>query len=117
VNYGCNPSLNDKVDAQLQAIKQLSQQRTDFVPLSVFCGCCSPDVLRQFAKQNSFNWPWVLDTNYTIAPQYAKFLKMYGYPTLIFIDSNQAINDVSGYTDLAGLSDKINKITAVQTAQ
>jgi hypothetical protein len=115
VNYGCNPSLNDKVDAQLQAIKQLSQQRPDFVPLSVFCGCCSPDVLRQFAKQNSFNWPWVLDTDYSIAPKYSQFLTRYSYPTLVFIDANQNIIDVAGYTDISGLSSKINEITAIQS--
>ncbi len=114
VNYGCDPSLNSKVDKQLQAIQQLARQRPDFVPLSVFCGCCPPEVLRQFAQQNNFNWPWILDTNYTITPKYSQFLKKYGYPTLVFIDGSQNIVDVSGYSDLATLSDKINQISSVQ---
>jgi len=110
VNYGCNPSTNDKVSAQLLAIKQLQQQRSDFVPISIFCGCCPPDVLRQFAKENSLNWPWILDTNYSIASKYAGAVQQYGYPTLIFIDKNQQINEVSGLTDIDALNASLDKI-------
>lgn len=110
VNYGCDPSTNQKVGAQLLAIKQLQSQRSDFVPFSVFCGCCPPEVLRQFAKDNNLNWPWILDSDYSIAQKYTNFLKKFGYPTLIFIDKNQSITEVAGYTDLSGLSEKINKI-------
>ena len=114
VNYGCNPSLNDTVSAQLMAIKQLQQTRGDFVPISVFCGCCSPDVLRQFSKQNNFNWPWILDTDYSIATKYSKYLTKYGYPTLIFLDKDQIMNEVAGSTGISALNDKINKIAPVQ---
>jgi len=51
VNYGCDPSLNNIVSKQLLAIKALKNQRTDIMPVSVFCGCCPPEVLREFAKQ------------------------------------------------------------------
>ena len=74
VNYGCDPSLNEKVSAQLMAIKQMRQQRGDFVPISVFCGCCPPEVLRQFAKENNFDWPWILDADYSIAAKYGNVL-------------------------------------------
>jgi peroxiredoxin len=111
VNYGCSPSVNQVVSAQLLAIKQLKTQRSDFVPVSVFCGCCSPDTLRQFAKQNNLDWPWILDTDYSIAQKYGSYLKNYGYPTLIFIDQDQIINEVAGSTNLAALTDKLNKIS------
>lgn len=114
VNYGCNPSTNQIVGAQLLAIKQLQGQRTDFMPISVFCGCCPPDVLRQFAKDNNLNWPWILDSDYSIAAKYAGSLQRFGYPTLIFIDKNQAITEVTGYTNLSNLTEKINKIALDQ---
>lgn len=114
VNYGCNPSTNQIVGAQLLAIKQLQSQRTDFMPISVFCGCCPPDVLRQFAKDNNLNWPWILDSDYSIAAKYASSLQRFGYPTLIFIDKNQAITEVTGYTNLSTLTEKINKIALDQ---
>lgn len=117
VNYGCDPSLNNKVSAQLLAIKQLYQQRGDFVPVSVFCGCCPPDVLRQFAKENDFNWPWLLDTDYSIVSKYNNYLRKYGYPTLIFIDKGQAISEVTGYTSVSALTDKLNKIAPVVTTR
>jgi hypothetical protein len=44
VNYGCNPSVNDVVSAQLLTIKNLKDLRSDFYPVSVFCGCCPPEV-------------------------------------------------------------------------
>jgi peroxiredoxin len=114
VNYGCDPSTSQIVSAQLLAIKQLQSQRFDFVPVSVFCGCCSPEVLRQFASQNGFNWPWILDSDYSIAAKYASSLRRFGYPTLIFINKDHLISEVAGYTDLAVLNDKIDKIIAAQ---
>jgi peroxiredoxin len=114
VNYGCNPSTNRIVGAQLLAIKQLQRQRKDFVAISVFCGCCPPDVLRQFARENDLNWPWILDSDYSIAAKYARMVKRFGYPTLIFIDQERVITEVTGYTDLAGITEKINTITQNQ---
>ncbi len=110
VNYGCNPGINDAVSAQLLAVKQLKQQRSDFVPVSVFCGCCSPDVLRQFAKQNNFDWPWILDTDYSIAAKYGNYLKKYGYPTLVFIDKDMVIREYSGAIDISTLTQKIDNL-------
>lgn len=108
VNYGCSSSLNQIVSAQLLAIRDLSKQRDDFVPISVFCGCCPPDVLREFALQNGLSWPWILDTNNSILPQYADYLREYGYPTLIFIDEDQHIREVTGYCDVSTLGIKID---------
>jgi hypothetical protein len=111
VNYGCSPATNDVVSAQLMAIKQLKSQRSDFVPVSVFCGCCPPDILRQFAKQNNLDWPWILDTDYSIVGKYSNYLKKYGYPTLVFVDKNMQVTEVAGSTNAAALADKINKIS------
>ena len=110
VNYGCDPSVNQIVGAQLLAIRELTEQRDDFVPLSVFCGCCPPDTLRSFAKENGLTWPWILDTDNSIVRQYADYLREYGYPTLIFIDKDQYIREVSGYCDVPTLSAKIDEI-------
>jgi peroxiredoxin len=110
VNYGCDPSTNQKVGAQLLAIKKLQSQRGDFVPISVFCGCCPLEVLRQFAKDNNLNWPWILDSDYSIATKYSDSINSFGYPTLIFIDKNQLVVEVTGYTDLSILNEKINQI-------
>lgn len=111
VNYGCNPSTNKVVSEQLMAIKELEEQRDDFVPISVFCGCCPIDVLRDFATQNGLTWPWILDTDYSIVDDYARHLREYGYPTLIFIDKGQQIREVSGYCDVPTLGDKIDEIS------
>ncbi|MFC1968787.1 peroxiredoxin family protein, partial [Chloroflexota bacterium] len=111
VNYGCNPSLNDVVSKQLLAIKELKNQRSDFVPVSVFCGCCPPEVLRDFAEQNSLTWPWILDTDYSIVRGYASYLRKYGYPTLIFIDQEQYIRAVAGYSDVLALGAKMDEIS------
>jgi hypothetical protein len=115
VNYGCNPSTNQIVGAQLLTIKQLQTQRNDFVPVSVFCGCCFPDVLRQFATDNNLNWPWILDNDYSIASKYASSLNKFGYPTLIFIDKDQFITNIAGSTDLSTLNNKISAITPAAT--
>jgi peroxiredoxin len=112
VNYGCNPQTNQVVGAQLLTIRQLQSQRSDFVPVSVFCGCCPPDVLRQFAKENNLNWPWILDSDYSIARNYAGYLQRYGYPTLVFIDKDTSIIDTAGYLNTASLNTKLNDITA-----
>jgi len=109
VNYGCNPSLNEIISDQLLAIKELREQRDDFIPLSVFCGCCPPDVLREFALQNGLTWPWILDTGNSIVQQYGKYLRKYSYPTLIFIDEDQYIREVTGYSDISTLSVKIDE--------
>lgn len=114
VNYGCNPSLNKVVSAQLLAIKELQKQRSDFVPVSVFCGCCPTEVLRQFAKENGLNWPWILDTDNSITAKYGNYLRKYGYPTLVFIDEDQLIKEVTGYTGLPALDEKLNKIAQVE---
>ena len=111
VNYGCNPSTNKVVGEQLLAIRELKEQRDDFVPISVFCGCCPIDVLRDFATQNQLTWPWILDTDYSIVRDYSSHLRKYGYPTLIFIDMEQQIREVSGYCDVSTLTDKIDQIS------
>ncbi len=111
VNYGCSSQLNDVVNAQLLSIKKLSQLRSDFVPFSVFCGCCSPEVLRKFAKDNGFNWPWILDSSNAILAQYNKPFSQWGYPTLIFIDQQGKISDITGAADLTTMGQKLDKIT------
>ncbi len=111
VNYGCDPSLNNVVSAQLKYIKELQAQRNDFIPVSVFCGCCPPEVLRQFARDNGFNWPWILDTSYLITSNYGSYLRKYGYPTLVFIDKDQFINNATGYTRSVALADLLNKLS------
>ena len=110
VNYGCDPSLNKVVSKQLLEIKELKSQRSDFIPVSVFCGCCPPEVLRDFAEQNDLMWPWILDTDYSVVGKYVSHLRQYGYPTLIFIDQEQNIREVTGYSDLSALSAKLDQI-------
>ncbi len=111
VNLGCSSRLNQVVGAQLLAIKELRGQRNDFMPVSVFCGCCQPDVLRQFAVQNDLTWPWILDTDNSIVLKYERYLREYGYPTLVFIDKEQNIREVTGYIDTSTLSAKIDEIS------
>jgi peroxiredoxin len=108
VNYGCSPEINTAVNAQLVAIRELARQRDDFIPVSVFCGCCSPETLRQFAKSNDLNWPWLLDTGNSIVPKYSGYLAQFGYPTLIFIDKDQIITDASGALTLAELGARLD---------
>jgi len=111
VNYGCSSRLNEVVSAQLLAIKELREQRDDFMPVSVFCGCCQPDVLREFAEQNDLTWPWILDTDNSIVGKYTRYLRQYGYPTLIFIDKERNIREVTGYIDISELGVKIDEIS------
>jgi hypothetical protein len=114
MNYGCNPSLNKIVDDQLLAIREITSKRSDLIPISVFCGCCSPDTLRQYAKTNDFNWPWILDTDYSIAAKYSEFLRQYGYPTLIIVGKDQLIKEISGYLDANTLSTELNQLIPVE---
>ncbi len=112
VNYGCSSSLNKIVSDQLFAIRTLSDQRGDFVPVSVFCGCCPPDVLRNFAEENDLRWAWILDTDNTIVRQYYDQIAQYGYPTLVLIDSDQQVSEVAGYTDLDTLNAMIGELAS-----
>jgi len=111
VNYGCSASLNQIVGDQLLVIKALADQRDDFAPLSVFCGCCPPEVLRDFAEQNSFEWSWLLDLDNEILRQYYDYLVQYGYPTLVLIDKDQRVIEVAGYTDLDTLNAMIDGLS------
>jgi peroxiredoxin len=112
VNYGCSPEINAAVNAQLVAIRELARQRDDFVPVSIFCGCCSPETLRQFAKSNDLNWPWLLDTGNSIVDPYSGYLAQFGYPTLIFIDRDQIITDTSGALTAAELGTRLDRTVA-----
>lgn len=111
VNYGCSASLNQIVGDQLLVIKALADQRDDFAPLSVFCGCCPPEVLRDFAEQNNFEWSWLLDLDNAILRQYYDYLVQYGYPTLVLIDKDQRVIEVAGYTDLDTLDAMIDGLS------
>ena len=111
VNYGCSASLNEIVSEQLLVIKDLANQRDDFAPLSVFCGCCPPEVLRDFAEQNNFEWSWLLDLDNEILRQYYDYLVQYGYPTLVLIDKDQRVIEVAGYTDLDTLDAMIDGLS------
>jgi peroxiredoxin len=104
VNYGCSSSLNKIVSDQLLTIRTLREQRGDFTPVSVFCGCCPPDVLRDFAEQNAMTWPWILDTDNAIVSQYYEFISQYGYPTLVLINGDLRVIEAAGYTDLDTLN-------------
>ena len=110
VNYGCSAELNQIVSAQLLAIRDLKEKRDDFVSISVFCGCCPEDLLREFAEENELEWPWILDTDYSIVNKYASYLREYGYPTLILIDKEQYIREVTGYNDVNSLMAKIDEV-------
>jgi peroxiredoxin len=111
VNYGCSASLNEIVSDQLLIIKDLAEQRDDFAPLSVFCGCCPPEVLRDFAEQNNFEWSWLLDLDNAILRQYYDYLVQFGYPTLVLIDKDQRVIEVAGYTDLETLDAMIGDLS------
>ncbi len=110
VNLGCSSRLNQIVSDQLLAIKELRGQRDDFMPVSVFCGCCPPDLLREFAVQNELTWPWILDTDNSIVLKYERYLRQYSYPTLVFIDKEQNIREITGYIDISTLNVKIGEI-------
>ena len=111
VNYGCSTSLNQIVSAQLSVIRDLRKQRQDFVPISIFCGCCPAEGLREFAEQNDLIWPWILDTDNSIIPLYTDYLTEYGYPTLILIDKDQHIREATGYSDFFTLDRAIEEIS------
>ena len=116
VNYGCNVRQSELVSEQLVMIRGLVEQGMDFQPLSVFCGCCPEDVLRDFALENGLNWPWMLDTEYVVVDQYIDYLLQYGYPTMIFIDQDQTIKGITGFLDETTLSDKISEMSPQNTA-
>jgi len=109
VNYGCSSSLNQVVSAQLLVIREVRKQRDDFMPISIFCGCCPEETLREFATQNNLTWPWILDTDYSIIGKYADHLSKYGYPTLVFIDKELNLSEVTGYCDVSTLELNIDK--------
>jgi len=110
VNYGCNQRTNEIVSDQLLAIKSLTEQRDDFIPVSVFCGCCPVETLRNFATENELTWPWILDSDYSIIQGYLEYVREYGYPTLIFINKDQYIVDFGGYYDTSALSAMIDEM-------
>ncbi len=110
VNYGCSTSINQAVSAQLLAIRTLTQQRSDFVPVSVFCGCCPVQTLKQFAESNDLKWPWLLDSDNSIITKYADYVGQYGYPTLVFVDKDQIIRDASGPLSIAELGNRLDRI-------
>ena len=115
LDYGCSTTLNEVVSAQLRAIRDLQQQRHDFVPLSVFCGCCPPDVLRDFALRNNLNWPWVLDSDYSIIRTYSAYMGDSGYPILVFIDKEGMVVSSSGAMEIDGVSAGLDTAVAGPT--
>ena len=113
VNYGCSTSLNNLVSAQLLAIRQVYPQRSDFVPVSIFCGCCPAAALRQFATNNNLNWPWVLDSANSIIPAYSEYLWQFGYPTLVFVDNEGTVREVTGAVSQIDLGSKLDALVGV----
>jgi len=110
VNYGCSQGLNVIVSEQLLTIQEITSERDDFVPISVFCGCCSEDTLKAFTEENEFDWPWILDSDYTILRDYSESVGIYNYPTLLLIDGDQQIVEMMGATDAEALNEAIDKI-------
>ena len=110
VNYGCSTSINEAVSAQLLAVRTLTQQRSDFIPVSVFCGCCPVQTLKQFAESNGLKWPWLLDADNSIITKYSDYVGQYGYPTLVFVDKDQIIRDASGPLSIAELGNRLDRI-------
>lgn len=117
VNYGCDPSVNQKVGSELLLIRDLKAKRTDFAPVSVFCGCCPPDVLRSFAQQNNLSWPWILDSDNSIVAKYGNYLRKFGYPTLIFIDKDGKIQETAGYSDAAKLNSSLDNLNGLSATK
>jgi peroxiredoxin len=109
VNYGCNPQINEIVSAQLLIVKELYEQRGDFEPISVFCGCCPESTLKNFASQNGLNWTWILDKDYSVIKLYSEYVSAYGYPTLVFVDENGDIQDATGYLEKSELAARIKQ--------
>ena len=110
VNYGCDEMTNQIVSEQLRVIKDLKRERDDFETVSVFCGCCPIDTLRDFSIQNELNWSWVLDSDNSIVTDYQNYIRQFGYPTIVYIDQNQSIVGFSGYSDFSSLSDNLDNI-------
>jgi peroxiredoxin len=116
VNYGCSTSINQNVSAQLLAIRNLTGQRSDFIPVSVFCGCCPVDTLRQFAQSNDLKWPWLLDADNSIITKYADYVGQYGYPTLVFVDKAGTISDASGLLNVTDLGARLDRMASGSSA-
>jgi peroxiredoxin len=116
VNYGCSSSVNTSVSAQLLDIQNLAAKRSDFIAVSVFCGCCPASSLKQFAQSNNLDWPWILDSGNTIMPKYAAYVERYAYPTLVFIDQNGKIFDYTGLQNVQSMGQELDKITAATGA-
>lgn len=112
VNYGCSTSINEAVSAQLVAVRNLTQQRSDFTAISVYCGCCPAQTLKQFAEGNGLDWPWLLDADNSIITKYADYVGQYGYPTLVFVDKDQVIRDVSGTLSMAELGSRLDRVVS-----
>ncbi len=112
VNYGCSTSINQAVSAQLLAVRTLTQQRSDFIPVSVFCGCCPVQTLKQFAESNGLKWPWLLDADNSIITKYGDYVGQYGYPTLVFVDKDQIIRDASGPLGIAELGNRLDRMAS-----
>ncbi len=112
VNYGCSTSINEAVSAQLLAIRTLTQQRSDFISVSVFCGCCPVQTLKQFAESNALKWPWLLDSDNSIITKYSDYVGQYGYPTLVFVDKDQTIRDASGALSIAELGNRLDRMVS-----
>jgi peroxiredoxin len=110
VNYGCDQATSKVVSRQLRVIKRLYEQRGDFASVSIFCGCCPEDTLRKFARQNGFTWPWILDSDYSLMQQFGDYVFQYGYPTLMFIDGDLNLREVTGLTNAESLNAKIDRL-------
>ena len=117
VNYGCSTQVNKDVSAQLLAIRQLAAQRNDFVPVSVFCGCCPEDTLKQFAQSNNLKWPWLLDADNSIVEEYSNYVGQYGYPTLVFVDKDQVIRDFAGSVSAADVASRLDNTSSPPAGQ
>ena len=91
-------------------IKSLVKQRDDFNTISVFCGCCPVNTLRDFAIENELSWPWILDSDNSIIKKYTNYVREYGYPTLVFINKDQYIFEYGGYYDTSALTTTIDKM-------
>jgi hypothetical protein len=112
VNYGCNPATNQIVEKQVRALKQLQSERNDFVPVSVFCGCCTVESIRSLAQQEHLSWPLILDDRYEITGEYVDSVNTYGYPALIFINQAQFTVANSGYLDQTDLAKQLDSMAA-----
>jgi peroxiredoxin len=109
VNSGMTQGASNIVAKQVEAIQELRSERTDFVSISVVtCGCFTPDELRDWANENSFDWTWIIDTQLVRNAGYQRYVAEYGYPALVVIGPDQSLRQVSGYADVSTLSGMID---------